>query len=554
MKTIIHIFILTGILLLSGCADNWLKEDMPHLITTETLYTSYEGLETGINGLYSLARREREGRSGSNNMIADMFMNGTDNLVTNHRDVGFSMISEVWGSLNNAENIETTGIFFWLYEIVNAANTIINYAENEDINWTTGPGTVEENKNRILSDAKFIRAWAYRHLTFCWGDVPLNLDISIGSNIRTDWERTPILEVRRFILAELLYAQKHIPVEANMVGRITKGGVQHYIAEMYLVLNKPDSALYWADQTINTPAYKLITQRYGVRADRPGVPIMDMFYEGNENREQGNTEALWVFQFELQTTGGGTGLMRRHHVSRYSEINIGGVRAIQDTYERGGRGRSRMSLTKWAIEHYEPQDDRASEYAMRKFFILKNAEENAPYAADLLPPGYNYGDTVWLDWSNDITYATRARLNWPFLRKAEGTDPLNVAVEGQWNDQVYLRLADTYLLKAEALYLLGRIEDSAETLNIIRRRSNASEITAADVDIDFILDERSRELLLEEHRRYTLLRTGKWMERTRAYNHNGGDLITERDLLFPIPQSVINSNLTKVMPQNPGFN
>jgi starch-binding outer membrane protein, SusD/RagB family len=74
------------------------------------------------------------------------------------------------------------------------------------------------------------------------------------------------------------------------------------------------------------------------------------------------------------------------------------------------------------------------------------------------------------------------------------------------------------------------------------------------VDIDFILDERSRELFLEEHRRWTLLRTGKWLERVRAYNNNGGAHITERDLLFPIPQSVIDANLTKEMPQNPGWN
>ena len=212
-----------------------------------------------------------------------------------------------------------------------------------------------------------------------------------------------------------------------------------------------------------------------------------------------------------------------------------------------------MSLTKWAIESYEPDDHRISPYAFRSYYILKDATENAPNPADNLPPNYAYGDTVWLDWSGDITAETKARNDWPYMRKVEGVDPTNAASNYQWNDQVYLRLADTYLLKAEAQYLLGNAGGAAETINVIRRRSNASEISATDVDIDFILDERSRELVLEEHRRHTLLRTGKWLERTRAHNHNGGQLIVERDKLFPIPQVVIDANLTQEMTQNPDY-
>jgi hypothetical protein len=60
--------------------------------------------------------------------------------------------------------------------------------------------------------------------------------------------------------------------------------------------------------------------------------------------------------------------------------------------------------------------------------------------------------------------------------------------------------------------------------------------------------------VFEEHRRYTLLRTNKWLERTRLHNFNGGQVISDRDVLYPIPQSVIDANLTEAMPQNPGFN
>ena len=110
------------------------------------------------------------------------------------------------------------------------------------------------------------------------------------------------------------------------------------------------------------------------------------------------------------------------------------------------------------------------------------------------------------------------------------------------------------MLKAEAQLKLNDPEGAAETINIIRRRSKASEISAGDVTIDFILDERSRELFNEEYRRYTLLRTGKWYERTKAHNTFGGEKISLRDTIFPIPQSVIDANLSSPMPQNPGYN
>ncbi|WP_372936203.1 RagB/SusD family nutrient uptake outer membrane protein [Mariniphaga sediminis] len=548
LLNIVTIFILG--FFLDSCSESWLGEDPPHRISAESVYTSLDGFETGINGTYSLVRllwHDSDSRGY-------FFRGGTDSFTGNFvAPTVFGGMFEYWKDTNTPQRPNNESFFLWLYQIVNAANTIISRAgEGTDINWTGGDFSADENKNRIIGEAKALRAWAYRHLSYGWGDVPLVFEESKGTTIRTDWERTPVEEVRRQIISDLLFAEKFVPVEP-LPGRFSKGAVQHYLAEMYLTIDKPDSTLFWANKCINTPNYKLITERYGVKENQPGVAFMDMFEEGNRNREEGNTEALWVIQYDQFVPGGGQNRSRRGHMSKYHQISVNGIEPFQYTLERGGRGQCRFAFTKWALDIYESQDDRFSHYAIRKFLTINDAETNAPYPADRLPPGYSYGDTIWFDWSQDITFETRNRFDWPWSKKVDGALPENPSSSNYYGDKVELRLADTYLLKAEAQFKLGYSSDAAETINIIRRRSGASDVSAGDISIDFILDERSRELFLEEERRWTLLRTDKWMERTQLYNHNGGQNITERDKLFPIPQSVIDANLTKEMSQNPGY-
>jgi len=538
--------------IIAGCSDTWLIENPPHLISGETLYTNLAGFEAGLNGMYAKVREEKKGTDGANYMRADIML-FADNLVPNFPH-GYGQIAVDWGNLNNTTSQHYFRQWNWLYSVINAANTIIIHAEeNDQIDWTGGGKSVEQNKNRVIAEAKALRAWAYRHLTFLWGDVPLNLNESKGSNIKTDWVRTPVNIVRDQIKSDLLYAVDKIGVEPSLQGRITKGAVMHYLAELYLVFNKPDSAFYWADRCINTPEYKLITQRYGANSQQPGVVFMDMFAEGNINREEGNSEALWVFQYEYNVIGGDYNITRRvfsgtfHHTT----IVVNSIRPLQITMDRGGRGISRLALNKFAIELYEPADDRGSHHAIRKFYVLQDAIKNAPSPADLLPRGMKYGDTIRLSWTNDLTTASNRRINWPHTRKWDHAVPEDVQINGSYKEIPYLRLAETYLIKAEAQMLLGDLPGAANTINVIRRRANASEISPSDVNVDFILDERSRELVTEEHRRYTLLRTGKFLERVKKFNKSGGQTASERELLYPIPQVIIDANLTLKMEQNP---
>ena len=123
----------------------------------------------------------------------------------------------------------------------------------------------------------------------------------------------------------------------------------------------------------------------------------------------------------------------------------------------------------------------------------------------------------------------------------------------QYDDQPFMRLAMAYLLLGEAQFKLGDLNGAAATFNVLRDRANAPRITGADLNIDWILDERARELYGEERRRYTLLRNGKWLERTRLHNQVASPNIEDFHVLYPIPQEVIDANNQVQMTQNPGY-
>ncbi len=110
---------------------------------------------------------------------------------------------------------------------------------------------------------------------------------------------------------------------------------------------------------------------------------------------------------------------------------------------------------------------------------------------------------------------------------------------------------------AEAQFKQGKLAEAATTLNTLRARSNASQITASQVTLDFILDERIRELVGEENRRMTLMRTGQLVERATRYNStspiNQLSGLQEFHELLPIPQNEIDLNKDAVLEQNPRY-
>lgn len=534
---------------LTACADSFLAEDPPHLLDADGHYTDYEGFQTGINGLYNRAVEEAAGTafgSRASDLRKSVTMVGTDNMYGNQTSTTlFGGLANEWREFNNPEEGMYLDVWTWLYEIINAANTIVERSDNSDIEWT------QDQKNRILAEARFFRAWAYRHLTYLFGPVPLTLNESKGDNLTFDWDRTPVDSVRAQMEKDWQFAKQHLPVTPPQKGKLVRGVAQHYLAELYLAQGRNAEARDEALDLIENGPFSLVTERYGVVQDQPGTPFTDMFIEGNENYSDGNTEALWVFQGEYQTLAEDEHdfIMRRYMVSRYYSIALFGV-----SVERGGRGIGRLSPTQWALDLYEDADDRGSGHAWQLYYVY-DSEVDTPN------PAVSDGDTVSIYPDTPLSRSSPPDpINepvWPHTRKWNWAPEDNPTIARQFNDLLYLRLANTYLLLAEAQMKLGNTQDAkpgaAWAINQLRERAGASLIDPSDVTLDFILDERSRELYSEEHRRYTLLRTDTWLERTKEHNTVASPNVTERDTIFPIPQDVIDDNTQGPLEQNPGY-
>ncbi len=558
-KIIKIVFLVLTVSSVASCKKDFLVEVPRDIIGPDNLYVDKAGFEAGLYGLYNLVRQERTGVNGSSNDITNTAaMIGVDNAYSLYPAGGAaeSVFNDFGTRMVPADGYMTT-FFSYLYKVINSANTIINRAETTPgINWT------DAEKNAIVAEARLLRAWAYRHLVYLWGDVPLNLEESNGGTVRFDWERTPAAEVRAQMEQDWLFAEANLPDVPPSDGRVSKVVAEHYLAELYLTLGQDQKAKDMAMKVINNPNYKLVTARYGVNASKPGTPFTDMFLDGNSNRTEGNTEVLWVFPNEYLSTGAATNIMRRWWVNRYNTIKVGGKTPIDYSKDNGGRGLGRFAATKYALSVYGPGDDRGGPFAWRFFWIMNKASSlpagSNPNATCTAPgwTGPNLGDTVKLSTAcNEPTPSSSSAQNWPNTRKWDWApdDPALVQETGNYNDQVYLRLAEDYLFLAEAQMKLNQPQDAAITINILRARAHATPITAADINMNFILDERSRELFSEEHRRYTLIRTHTWYDRTKLYNKYSGPRIILRDTLCPIPQKVIDANIDKVMPQNPGY-
>lgn len=535
-----HIIIGIGIIaaaqLFSSCKKNFLDETVYSAYAPETLADSL-GLEASVVGL--------------NNQFSNFFtyadQQGWPSVWQAGTDIAFVPPSQKQGveipyyDYNQliATDNASSYTWSWAYRLINNANIIIKNAEN-------AVGMSQTNKNSVKSEALFFRAYAYNTLATLYGKVPLVTSPLTAP--KTDFVRASLDSVNNQIIQDLVFASANLTdvgsvgsknnANGKPAGRANKYMAMQLLAEAYIRAGKPDLAEVQCNNIINSGKFGLVNTRFGIRAAQPGDAFSDMFIYGNQRRAQQNKESIWVMEMENPSTvtGGITNnpQQRRNWGAAYYQIS--GM-TICDSL--GGRGIGRMRLTNWVVYGlYENADMRNSGYNLRRKFYINT------------PSSPLYGQQV--PYAGDDTLFKIA----PHTTKWYQYDPNDVFGFAMIKDMILMRLGETYLLLAEAQFKQGKLPEAAATLNILRARSGASAITGAQVTLNFILDERARELLAEENRRMTLMRTGTLVTRTGLYNTQTINPVlglTSKHLLMPIPKSEIDLNKDAVLEQNPGY-
>lgn len=464
-----------------------------------------------------------------------------------------------------------------IYQYINNCNGLINAAPSVK-------GLDAEKKKRMVAEVKFLRANYYFQLAQQFGDLTLTTEFNTAP--KTSADRHPLAQVYDLIVADLTEAVSTLPAgpggDGVLPGKAHKAAAMHLLAKVLLTRGyskaaKPDDF---------TKAAQLAADLITTVAPQAGLALQDdfanVFKEGNE----ANSEVIWTVQHTANlpyngpnNSSGHDNILNHLWVPQY-ENQEGMQRDV-----KYGRPYIRVVPTRWLTDTVFKE--RVNDTRYNKTFQTMWRSNNGaklPKWPTPLPPGapagalsgqpkFGVGDTaIWMP-GVDVTDAQIKAAPYALIPPRKYSTAMSPAMTKFFDTKrqdmnypsirpvIVYRLADTYLIAAEALLKAGRAGEAVPYINAVRRRAAyptgnaaAMEITAADVTIDFILDERSRELCGELTRWPDLVRTGKLIERVVLHNTDGQKNIQARHILRPIPQAQIDATTTgPEYPQNPGW-
>jgi len=394
--------------------------------------------------------------------------------------------------------------------------------------------------------------------------------------------RASRIEVYEQSVSDLKFAADNLP-DINEVddSRVNNLAAYHALAEAYLCLQQWDNAINAASEVINHPNMALMTERFGSRVNdkfNPDFPwasggdvYWDLFRKDNQNRSSGNKEAIWVIQFAFNVPGGSDGGYRWETCScsrtwmikvKNNDGTTENLIPAPNTYY-GGRGAGQTKASPYYYYYIWNKSGFDQDIRNADYNIIRDLKINNP-ASDY------HGK--WMFKDNLVEFKTLAdttRDYYHLIAKiaSMGDHPKEIWIPDQtvygsisstggpanttYRDEYQIRLAETFLVRAEAYLGKMDLDNAAKDINVIRNRAKAPEIEPENVDIDYILDERARELAFEENRLQTLTRLGKLVERNNKYNTMFQ--FYPHQNLWPIPHSEIEKNTEAVLEQNPGY-
>lgn len=561
-------FFFIGSLFALGCNDDSFLEETPmDFYSPENSYTTFENFDAGLYNIYDVFRASflttRDAFQAPRNTV-----NGTD-LVSYDQNIG-----NLANLLTPTSDFVYTAYWRPAYRIIYDANVILDRSESENVTLTG------EEKLSIQAEARFFRGYMHKLLADIYGGVPIVLEPETAP--KRDFVRASREETYQQAVEDLKFAAENLPLITEVDdARVSDLVAYHALAEAYLSLHQWDASILAASHVIDDANTSLMTERFGSRVNDEynpnfpwasgGDPYWDLFRKDNQNRSSGNKESLWVIQYAYNVPGGADGGYRWETASgprtwRLTATNQDGSSASIIPYPNtyyGGRGAGQTKPSAYFYKEIWNRSGYNEDVRNSDYNIIRDIKVNNP-ASDY------HGKWVFADNLPGVIKAPIDSLRdfFPILAKLSsmGDHPQEIWQSDQtvygsistsggpanttFRDEYQIRLAETYLVRAEAHLRAGDLNAAAQDINIVRERSNAPAVAAEDVDIDYLLDERARELYFEENRLQTLLRLGKLVERTNKY---GMIEYYDHQNLWPIPRSEIEKNSEAELVQNPGY-
>lgn len=536
--------VIVSLALLTSCKKSFLEEEPLSQYSTAGVLTSEQGFNNYMTALHAAARDEMSARDGSTYFY--IMQTSTDVASFGNSSVNSNNYQTLLTPSANA----VQWVWDWAYgQMLLRANTIIVYANKPELQ---GIWSSPEARDVIIAEARFFRGYTYNMLANLYGGAPIVDTIYLQP--KTDFARATRDDVLKFAAADLEFASQHLPltVPKEQEGRIVKAAADHLLSEVYISLGLYQKAIDAASSVINSGLYKLMTERFGSEKDQPGDVFSDLFRDGNQNRSSGNLESIYVWQFEDLTPGGQGGSNGNNRLRNwgpwYERLTDPAGKSGMVVVDSLGRGTGQVRPTPYFLyqiwQGNGADDIRNSPFNIRRQFYYTNP--SSAYFGQLVEPRKTEIDTM--------------QNVYPQIRKIEGKVGALTKTSTSWSGRTYqdfmvFRLAETYLLRAEAYLRNDDPVDAANDINVVRSRAKATPVQPSDVTIDYILDERARELITEEPRRRTLVRMGKLVERVRQYSIRAITRTSIQDYhqWWPIPQSAIDANIGAVLTQNTGY-
>lgn len=554
------IIILLGIaaMVLNSCS-NYIEEESLSNVPADATYKTASGYQLLINTNYAWLKSIYGGNPWLFEAGTDMYAEGRT-----PEPAGLSQYTLLIPSSDNVADLYTP-----CYQLIQSVNKAVYYSAITE---------QTANLNTLVGEAKFLRAQAYFLLVQTYGGVPI-----VNENITTpvlSFHRNTAEEVYTQIISDLDAALASVGTNSySTTGKVNKRAVNDLLAKVYLT--RGYETFGKADDFAKAAAYADVA----IGGQTLALAFDQLFKPGNDL----NAETIFSVQYDKASTSTDPTKLGNNQFYYFSSY-LGGA-------ETGAPLRSyNLCPTDYALGLYEKGDKRWEGTFMTE--ILEGPETTNgvtknvlyyPYYRSTNPASLkvrHFYEPKWFTPADRVAWETAnaARKSATFVyhpwgeysaahtliknldcytipvKKFDDPDPTTPSSTGpvSTRDIIVSRLGETYLIAAEAYLKAGNPGTGLDRLNEVRRRAGVANATAAEFNIDYILDERGRELLGEYKRWFDLKRTGTLVARASAHNYKikaanfvgvGGQL----KILRPIPQVALDLNQNKDFPQNPGY-